>query len=542
MDRWMGKMSRKLESGTDYKSPRHFTSSRYSKIWSLWLILAVVPLLLFKAMNVSAHAEPMSTATPKLYFGLIYPQTPDIRALANYETQIGKGVSLVLWYQSWVEGNRPQPFPTAQMEAVREHGTIPVLAWYPQEYPTPIDEPQLSLAKIAGGAWDGFIRQYAMEVKAWGHPLFLRFASEMNGGWVPYSESHSGNSAGQFVQAWRHVHDIFKSVGATNVTWVWCPNVENAYTTPLEDLYPGNAYVDWAGLDGYNWSSDLQNLPWKTFSQIFGETYNHLLNLIPRSTPIMIGETGSVEDGGSKPAWISDALTTQLPAKFTHIKALIWFDTTDGNLDLRVDTSPQSLQAFKKAIASGNYASNIYSSLNQSPIPSPEHVVLPVAPTPAPKMSVTATGVPISESYFSGPAPGTIQVLNAQNNNPVPKATVQYQNGVTTLTDSNGATRPPSKIPNPVLTEIVVGSHVFHIQLPLDLQRGYAIYINLATGKATQVLVHIVVNPLLLVILAALLLLIVIVLTALFRRRSQRRGRRVAEPTRRERAGAVSYW
>jgi Glycosyl hydrolase family 26 len=546
MDRWMGKMSRKLESGTDRKSPRHFTSSKYSKIRSLWLILAVVPLLLFEATNVSAHAEPMSAATPKLYFGLIYPQTPDITALASYETLIGKGVSLVLWYQSWEEGNQLQPFPSGQMEAVREHGAIPVLAWYPDSYPGSADQPQFSLAKIAGGAFDSYLRQYAEEVKAWGHPLFLRFASEMNGNWVPWSEFHSGNSAGQFVQAWRHVHDIFKSVGATNVTWAWCPNTEDAYTTPLEDLYPGNAYVDWAGLDGYNFYG-LYGAPWQSFSQIFSETYNHLLRLIPRSMPIMIGETGSVEQGGSKPGWITDALTTQLPAHFTHIKALVWFDSVDSNLDLRVNTSPQSLRAFKQAIASNNYASNNYSSLNQSPIPVPEKVVLPAAPTPAPTTfatGTTGTGVPISVNFLSGPAPGTVQILNAQNNNPVPKATVHYKSGVTTLTDSNGVTRLPSKIPNPVLTTIAVGSVVFHIQQPLDLQRGYTIFINLATGKATQVIVHIVVNPLLVVILFALLLLIVIVLRAFFRRRSQRRGRKakVAEPTRRERAGSVSNW
>jgi hypothetical protein len=268
--------------------------------------------------------------------------------------------------------------------------------------------------------------------------------------------------------------------------------------------------------------------------------------------PIMIGETGSVEQGGSKPAWITDALTTQLPAIFTHIKALIWFDSVDGKLDLRVNTSPRSLAAFKQAIASSNYASNIYSSLNQSPIPSPDHVVLPAPPTPTPTPtptpipSITATGVPVSVNYLSGPAPGTVQVINTQNNNPVAKAIVQYKSGATTLTysytDSNGVTRPPSKVPNPVLKTIWVGSVAFHIQLPLDLQRGYTVYINLATGKATQVIVHVIVNPLLFVIPLALLVLLVIVLIAVFRRRAQQGGRRVPEHSQRERQGTVSSW
>jgi hypothetical protein len=542
-------MSRNLGLGRAHKSPRHLTSAKIAKILSLWLMLAVVPLLLFEAKDVSAHAEPIRAATPKLYFGLTYPGDPDIGALSPYESQIGKRASLVIWYQPWEMRGQPQPFPTAQMEAVREHGAIPVLSWEPIEYsPWQLNEPAFSLARIAGGAWDSYLRQYAMAAKLWGHPFFMRFAFEMNGAWEPWSEFNSGNSAGQFVLAWRHVHDIFASVGATNATWVWCPNTYSVGTTPLKGLYPGNAYVDWAGMDGYNFSSDISGGSWISFSQIFGETYDQLRKFIPRTMPILIGETGSVEQGGSKPAWITDALTTQLPKHFPQIKALIWFDESAGvnsagiNLDTRVNSSPQSLAAFKKAIASSNYASNIYSTLDQSPIPVPEKVVLPAAPTPAPTISVTATGVPISVNFLSGPAPGTVQILNAENNNPVPKAAVHYKSGVTTITDSNGVTRPPSKIPNPVLTTIVVGSVIFQIQLPLDLQRGYTIYINLATGKATQVIVHIVVNPLLLVILVALLLLMVIVLRAFFRRRSQRRGRKVAEPTRRERAGAVSTW
>jgi Glycosyl hydrolase family 26 len=245
------------------------------------------------------------------------------------------------------------------------------------------------LARIADGTWDTYLRQYASEVKAWGHPFFLRFAGEMNGSWVSWFEGNSGNSAGQFVQAWRHVHNIFTSVGATNATWVWCPNTENAYTTPLEDLYPGKAYVDWAGIDGYNFSIDLAGTPWRSFSTIFSQTYHHILRLIPPTMPVMIGEMGSVEDGGSKAAWITDALSTQLPKNYPRIKALVWFEQSDGNLNLRFDTSPSSLAAFQKAIAATTYQANNYSTLDQSPIPAPEQVVFPSPPTSPPPPTPT---------------------------------------------------------------------------------------------------------------------------------------------------------
>ena len=61
-----------------------------------------------------------------------------------------------------------------------------------------------------------------------GHPFFLRWGHEMNSDRFPWSEDANGNRRGEFVQAWRHIHDIFTSVGASNVSWVWCPNVESA--------------------------------------------------------------------------------------------------------------------------------------------------------------------------------------------------------------------------------------------------------------------------------------------------------------------------
>ena len=328
---------------------------------------------------------------------MMFPGTPSISDLESNEVEVGKGMSLVLWYQSWKEGGALQTFPADQMNAVRAHGSIPVLAWEPNEYPQPPSEAQFSLSKIIGGAWDSYIRDYAGVAKAWGHPFFLRFASEMNGSWTPWSEKSNGNSAGQFVKAWRHVHDIFMSVGATNVTWVWCPNIEDHTTTPLAELYPGNAYVDWVGMDGYNYSVG-NYAPWHWFDQIFRTTYDDLVRLTAPGMPIMIGETGSVEHGGSKSAWITDALTKQLPANFPRVKALIWFNTSDGKYNLRVDTSPRSLAAFRSAIALKTYQPNIYTQLYQSPIPPPEAVILtPPTPTTLPTtLPTTQPALPVA--------------------------------------------------------------------------------------------------------------------------------------------------
>ena|SRR5947207_13491520 len=91
---------------------------------------------------------------------------------------------------------------------------------------------------------------------------------EMNGNWYPWSEQVNGNTAGEFVLAWQHVHALFTIQGVTNVTWVWCPNVDYPGSTPLHELYPGDASVVWAGMDGYYWGS-IQRHVWQPFSSVF---------------------------------------------------------------------------------------------------------------------------------------------------------------------------------------------------------------------------------------------------------------------------------
>jgi beta-mannanase len=103
----------------------------------------------------------------------------------------------------------------------------------------------VALRSIADGLYDSSLKTWAQQVAAWGHPLFLRWDWEMNGNWQPYSPGVNGNTASDFVNAWRHFHDLTAQAGASNVTWVWCPNVDpgNIYT-PYAQVYPGDAYVD----------------------------------------------------------------------------------------------------------------------------------------------------------------------------------------------------------------------------------------------------------------------------------------------------------
>ena len=116
--------------------------------------------------------------------------------------------------------------PHQPMKRSASTAAIPFFSWSSQSIPSGLDEPDFQLADVIAGSYDSYIREFAEGARDWGHPFFLRFDWEMNGNWFPWSEGVNGNQSGEYVAAWRHVHDIFTAVGATNVTWVWCPNVD----------------------------------------------------------------------------------------------------------------------------------------------------------------------------------------------------------------------------------------------------------------------------------------------------------------------------
>jgi beta-mannanase len=241
------------------------------------------------------------------------------------------------------------------MNMVDAHGQQAMITW----------EPNISgsrpLLAVANGKYDAYIRRFAQDSKSWEKPYYLRFAHEMNGTWYPWSPGVNDNTSGDYVAAWRHVHDIFVAEGATNAKWVWSPNEEALCQgcTPIEDLYPGDSYVDLTAMDGYNWGTTDPS-GWRSFTSIFASTYDKITNVVASSKPILVAETASVEQGGNKAAWITSAYGTEIPNRFPKLVAIIWFggreNGSDGSLrDWRVNSSPAALGAFKLAIADSYY-------------------------------------------------------------------------------------------------------------------------------------------------------------------------------------------
>jgi hypothetical protein len=337
-------------------------------IWGCVVIVGLLPLLAVIHMQTANIRTKTARSNPSVYYGAyVSGFPPTFSELTSFERDAGKSVSIVMWYQDWGITDGGQYFHPSWMNQVRSHGSIPMITWEPWNYQNGINQPAYQLRNIYNGKYDAYITRWAQDAKNWGHPFFLRFAHEMNGNWYSWSEQVNENKPGDYVKSWRHVHDIFVAKGVTNVTWVWSPNVEDSGSTPLAELYPGDLYVDWVGMDGYNWGTAQPGYSWQTFSQVFSQTYDDLQQLAPTKA-LMVAETAAAEEGGSKADWITDTYSRQLPTYFPNVKAIVWFNQNKER-DWRIESSPSSQQAFARAVASPYYTSNQFSSLSSSPIP-----------------------------------------------------------------------------------------------------------------------------------------------------------------------------
>ena len=335
--------------------------------------------LLRGSRDVSLALSSQPDASSPVALGLYLPDA--VYRKAEYHAlkrEIGRKPDFLVWYEQWSNG----PFGRDQQKILRQMdawGLIPVMAWEPFDPKgNRIDQPDYQLANIVDGDFDAYIDGWADGLASYGRPIFLSFAHEMNGNWTPWGIGVNGNQLGDFGAAWRHVHSRFSLAGADNVRWLWVPNEEYAEVpSPASAFYPGDEYVDWLGMNGFNWGAAIQwkvcdcSGIWRSYEEIFGGTYDSLRAVADK--PIMILETASTEVGGDKATWISDAFLTQLPTRFPGIRAVTWFNayttgyetTPDGeviptnDVDWPLTSSPAALEAFRQAVTDPYYQGSL---------------------------------------------------------------------------------------------------------------------------------------------------------------------------------------
>lgn len=237
-------------------------------------------------------------------------------------------------------------FGTASLRRIAARGMRPMVSLEPWSYRSTWGQtamPDYDLASVATGMHDRQLRALAGAVAAFQEPVYLRFAHEMNGWWYPWAVGQNGNTPPEYVRAWRHVRQLFRTAGATNAAFVWSPNAltGSGRETPLEFAYPGDPYVDLVGMTAYGHGTS----PAATFDP----TYARLTALTGK--PIVLTETGV--DGPGKAAWI--AAFGEWLAKHERVTGFVWFNTTPASTgasgDYRFDDTPANAAAFRRALA-----------------------------------------------------------------------------------------------------------------------------------------------------------------------------------------------
>jgi beta-mannanase len=290
---------------------------------------------------------------------------PDLTSLTQDGNEINRKFAFVVGFSAWADNGSPVPFSATQptMDALNNAGYKIVLTWCAQDSQDSSTEASYNYASIVSGQHDAYIRQWAQSAAAWDHVFYLRLFHEMNGTWYPWGINVNGNTPALAIQAWQHVYNIFQNAGATNVKFVWCPNVVSpGDPDALASFYPGDAYVSWLGIDGYNWGlygEQNWDVPWSTFTQVFQPTYDELVSTVSSAKPMMVAETASAAGTGStdKANWITQ-MQNDVPTLFPNIQAVDYYDYWDSNMSSnfwRFDADPFSLSAFTALAADGRW-------------------------------------------------------------------------------------------------------------------------------------------------------------------------------------------
>lgn len=304
-------------------------------------------------------APPSTLLTQGIQIGAYAPPSPydgGLTGVEDLESTLGRRMDIINWYKKW--GDASGQFTTTpggtldQLRTAGQSGRVPTITWEPWTSGDTMTSDFMP-ATITAGAHDDYITSWADGLKTYGDTVYLRPMHEMNGVWYPWSAQTGVQTAADYVAAWRHIVDVFRARGATNVKWVWSVNnIDFPASNKLENYWPGSSYVDVLGFDAYNGTSS--NV-WKSFTEIAQPVYDRLAALDP-NLPIWINELGSAEPtatmlnaaGHTKAEWFVDMLNT---SGMPRLDAIVLFNEGRDPYDWTVTSSPSSAPALRNALS-----------------------------------------------------------------------------------------------------------------------------------------------------------------------------------------------
>jgi len=230
---------------------------------------------------------------------------------------------------------------------------------------------------IATGEYDDQLAEWALLLESWARPqggrtrgrrFYIRPAHEMNGNWFPWSpvdasridatvtpvpggsgnanetlagESRAAGTPDNYIVMWRRLYDMFgkTDLDETDMQWVWAVNADEVPSNNrTERYYPGDAFVDWVAIDGFNFGATQSYSSWRTPEELFDPMLERLRGLTDKpvaltefaSTSIVSGEAGTEPRPERKAAWIENAFSY---VEQNDIKMTCWFNIDKTGAD-----------------------------------------------------------------------------------------------------------------------------------------------------------------------------------------------------------------
>lgn len=291
------------------------------------------------------------TATPSLAAPTPEPTTPPpgtkqwgaytgwrVEDVDYFEQQVGAKMDFLATFVHW--GNENE-FPSQLAELAKSKGQTLVIFWEAMDYnfSGPLDN-RFSYDRILAGDWDQYLIGFARSCRDYNGPVILIPFEEMNSDWYPWSGTINGNTPEKHKLAYRYLRTFFSGIESVKFGWdVNAVSVPDTEGNRIGDFYPGSDYVDYVGVNGFNFGS-----PWMSFEDIFADALTKLTGL---QKPMMIFSMACAE-GPEKPAWITDALTKQIPS-YPGLTGWIWFNENKEK-DWRVWSDGASLISFRNGL------------------------------------------------------------------------------------------------------------------------------------------------------------------------------------------------
>jgi len=288
------------------------------------------------------------------------PLDENFKSVIEFEDIIEKKLEYMLLFKSW--GDQDSAFPVEYFPYLRKLELTPVITWEPWirdfNHPEAIQK-EYTLTRIAEGYHDDYVESWAGGAKEEGIEIIIRFAHEMSTvegekTWYPWQGEPE-----EYIKAYKRIVNIFRENEAWNVKFMWSPIIFHG-AGDINLYYPGNDYVDLIGFTSINLGEISgkkgEDYNWLGCDYIITEQYKQVVKF---SKPIIVTELLSNDLGGDKASWYSNCLT--IAASLQKVVGLISvqidsdFRWSQYEIDWRVDSTQETLDAFKKGIKNKSY-------------------------------------------------------------------------------------------------------------------------------------------------------------------------------------------